>query len=362
MCIFKKVAYLATILLLAACSGKNSASPEAAKASDSLSLQAAKQATEVQLMSLQRVDFEHELLSNGKIRARNFADLRFRSEELIAEVWVKNGDKVRKGQPIASLDLFALKNTLAQRENNLAQAELAMTDILVAQGYDPKDRARIPAELLSLASIKSGYKQQQALYEEAEHRLQQATLRAPFDGLVANLEQRKQNLADLSKPFCRIIGREGMELDFQVMESELPLLHLGDRVLVLPFGNESAAKSGRLSEINPLVDEKGLVQVKAQVDAAAELYDGMNARVLVKRSLPNQFVVPKSAVLLRSGRRVLFSLQDGKAYWHYVDVLFENLRSYCVEGDELKEGMQVIVSGNEDLAHHSPVKPQAAEQ
>lgn len=62
--------------------------------------------------------------------------------------------------------------------------------------------------------------------------------------------------------------------------------------------------------------------------------------------------------MLRSGKQVLFTLKDGKAMWNYVHTGLENLTEYTLvnwETDGLKEGMEVITSGNTNLAHEAPV-------
>ena len=66
---------------------------------------------EVTVVPLEKRVFNHELISNGKVTAKDYADLYFRTAEVVAHVWVKNGDVVRKGQKIAELDLFKLNNT-----------------------------------------------------------------------------------------------------------------------------------------------------------------------------------------------------------------------------------------------------------
>ena len=58
---------------------------------------------EVTVMKLNTTDFNHELISNGKLSARNFVDLKFESAEPIAKIYVKNGDRVTKGQKLAEL-------------------------------------------------------------------------------------------------------------------------------------------------------------------------------------------------------------------------------------------------------------------
>ena len=81
----------------------------------------------------------------------------------------------------------------------------------------------------------------------------------------------------------------------------------------------------------------------------------MNVRVSIHRSLGKQLVVPKSAVVLRSGKQVVFTLTEDKAYWNYVHTGLENADSYTIV-DGLKEGDTVITSGNINLAHEAPVK------
>lgn len=316
------------------------------------------QSNEVTVMTLKKGVFDHELVSNGKVTAHDYADLYFRTQEVVAHVWVKNGDRVAKGQKIAELDLFRLNNTLAQSKNSLSQAELEMQDVLIGQGYAPDRQKDAPAAVVELARVKSGYEQNKAQYESARYDVEQATLTAPFDGVIANLFDKPHNMSDTSEPFCRVIHTGNMEVEFTVLESELPLIKIGDRVEVTPYASSAGVRQGSVSEINPLVDTNGMVKVKARVNGSDRLFDGMNVRVSVKRSLEGQMVVPKTAVVLRSGKQVLFTLKDGKAIWNYVHTGLENMEEYTLAGwesDGLEEGMTVIVTGNVNLAHEAPV-------
>ena len=99
-----------------------------------------------------------------------------------------------------------------------------------------------------------------------------------------------------------------------------------------------------------------MVQVKAAVTDKGKLFEGMNVRVSIHRSLGKQLVVPKEAVVLRSGKQVVFVLDSTKtkAYWTYVHTSLENADSYTI-ADGLKEDDIVITSGNINLAHEAPV-------
>lgn len=308
----------------------------------------------VTIMTLQTTDFNHELISNGKLSARMYADLKFESAEPIASIFVKNGERVTKGQKLAELSKFRLANKTAQAKNSLEQAKLELQDVLIGQGYKLEDSAKVPAATMQLVKVKSGYAQSLAQYELAKFEEQNATLIAPFDGVVANLFAKPFNTASSSDVFCTIINQGTLEASFTVLESELPLIKVGDRVEVSPFASPENKVEGRISEINPLVDENGMVKIKAAVTEKGKLFEGMNVRVSVHRSLGKQLVIPKEALVLRSGKQVVFTLVEGKAYWNYVQTGLENANSYTIV-DGLKEGDIVITSGNINLAHEAPV-------
>ncbi|WP_336617911.1 biotin/lipoyl-binding protein, partial [Bacteroides acidifaciens] len=91
--------------------------------------------------------------------ARSKADLRFETGEVIARIYVKNGDRVHQGQKLAELDKFRLEQKLSQAEDALLKAELELKDVLIGQGYMPDDFSKVPVETMRIAKVKSGYEQ-----------------------------------------------------------------------------------------------------------------------------------------------------------------------------------------------------------
>lgn len=340
-------------VLLAGCSGERKDQIEQGEVSTVLP----DSKNEVKVVTLQRQAFNHELVSNGKVSAKTVADLRFQSVEVISHIWVKNGDRVRKGQKMAELDKFRLANKVTQTKDAVERAELDLQDVLIGQGYG-LETSKVPEDIMRLAKTKSGIDQNKAQHELAQYELEHATLVAPFDGVVANLFAKTHNLSSTNDPFCTLIDTRGMEVDFTVLESELSLIKNGDKVVVSPYADISASYNGSIAEINPLVDEKGMVSVKARLDGNHKLFSGMNVRVSVYRSLENQLVIPKAAVVLRSGKQVAFTLKNGEAQWNYIHTGLENAEYYTVIQDAketLKEGDVLIVTGNINLAHETPV-------
>lgn len=310
---------------------------------------------EVTTIILRLQPFEHELISNGKVEAIQLTDIHFETDGIVEKVLVRNGDHVAQGQVIAELDKFKLHNAVVQAQNAFEQAKLDLQDVLIGQGYGNKPETEIPSDVMQLARTRSGYSQSLAAYELALSNEANASLKAPFSGTIANLQLKRFNKVSPSDIVCTIVGSQGMEATFSVLENELPLVHRGDKVVITPYADITAVHEGTVTEINPVVDANGMVMVKALVKGTDRLFSGMNIKVSVKRQMPAQLVVPKSSVVLRQGRQVVFTLQDDQAMWNYVQTGLENADTFTIlEG--LKEGDEVIVTGNVNLAHESKVR------
>ena len=350
---------LAILLLLTSCASNNSEKEAVSEVKKDSVLTIKRRTGEpIETMILYESTFNRELSGNGKVVAKRSAEMRFSSSEQIAHVWVRNGDKVRKGEKLAQLDLFALERSLAQAKDNFEQSKLDLQDVLIGRGYSLDAQASAPADEVELAKVKSGYNKALIAYELAENNLHKATLVAPFDGVIANLKSKENNQSS-NDVFCMVIDDKNPEVEFSVLESELSLVKRGYPVYIQPFVNStSEALIGSVSEINPIVENNGMVKVKAQVKNNGTLLQGMNVNILLRQPMEQALVIPKTAVVMRSGKPVVFTRVNGKAQWNYVQITAENSDS-CVVAPRSKEyeglsvGDSVIVSGNLNLAHET---------
>ena len=314
---------------------------------------------EVTTETLRTIDFEHELVSNGRISAQQVAELQFASMSsgnVPTNIFVKNGDRVAAGDAIAMLDTFLLSNNYKQATDNLQKAYLDLQDVLIGQGFSIADSASIPKDMLELAYIRSGYSNAKTQYELAKYNLGNATLRTPIAGMVANLFSKPFCAIDGSKPFCTIISEGKPEIDFSILENELPLIKIGDKVKIQPYASPGIEETGSIVSINPSVDKEGTVKVRAHIQPNAGIFNGMNVRISVFRSLGKQWVVPKTAVVLRTNKEVVFVYKNGKALWNYVDTGLKNATHCSITSKTLQEGDEIIISGNEYLADETNVK------
>ena len=231
----------------------------------------------------------------GKVVAERYTDLAFETALPIERVLVKNGQHVRRGQVLASLDQYKLRNAIVQQERaveqaqlKIEQAHLQMQDVIIAQGYDPDKAAQIPSNVMHNADVKSGYalsKSQLATAKTqlaaAQHELRSGVLTAPFDGVVANVSVQAHQLAEAGKPVCRVIATGDMLVEFRVMEADLCKYKVGTGVSVIPIADKNTRYDATVSEINPVVDQQGAVTLRARLSKTAELFDGMNVEVIL---------------------------------------------------------------------------------
>jgi RND family efflux transporter MFP subunit len=244
---------------------------------------------------------------------------------------------------------------LNQARESLQRAELDLQDVLIGQGYALGDSLKIPAEVLRIAKIRSNYEQNLNNFATAEYNFQAVTLYAPFDGVIANLTNKEFNMPT-GEAFCTVIDNRSPEIVFNILENELPFMNLNDKVIVSPFSLSNYAVEGRVSEINPMIDKNGMVRVKALINNYDnKFYEGMNVKVRVQRLLGKQLVIPKTALLLRTNKKVVFTLKNNRANWVYVETAQENSDSYIVTKG-LHVGDSIIYEGNINLAHKTAVR------
>ena len=80
----------------------------------------------------------------------------------------------------------------------------------------------------------------------------------------------------------------------------------------------------------------------------------MNVSILVRRATEQAIIIPKSAVLPRQGRKVVFTLENGRAIWKYVTVAAEN-STECAISEGLNPNDIIIYENNLGLSHDLPV-------
>jgi membrane fusion protein, multidrug efflux system len=348
-----KVKYLATLLLITvllfSCKSKPAQNLEEMARRSSRP-----EAVLVKTVKLEPSTFYHELITNGKAWSSKKAVIPFKVNGIIKELYIQNGQKVNAGDLLAVTEDFDYKTQLTIAQQGLEKAGINFKDDLLSN-FSTSDSTGLSSAKIKISRIRSGLNDAITAVTVAEYNFNNTRIYAPLSGVVANLEAKQWNPDQNYKSLCTIIFDEVMEVEFPVIESEYSFISTGMPVGIIPYINDSTLISGKITQINPQVDENGMVKVKAEFQNSGRLIDGMNVKVVIRKPVPNRLVVPKEALVIRQGKDVIFVRQDSLAIWKYVTIEFENSTSLSVK-DGLSAGDMVIISGNINLAHETTVR------
>jgi RND family efflux transporter MFP subunit len=129
------------------------------------------------------------LTLTGSIETDQIASLRFQNSGKLVWVGVKVGDRVKKGQAIASLDKAELRKNLATQFNNYRKSLSEFND--TQDKYKPEKDALLVTDTIQRILDRTQYSLDNSVinYELTDMSIKEATLISPIDGVVVALDQ-----------------------------------------------------------------------------------------------------------------------------------------------------------------------------
>lgn len=299
--------------------------------------------------------FQTEILTNGKLEAAKRAELRFRQAGEIIQLPVQNGQWVNQGQLLARIDTFQAWVALQQAEEEFQTASLAFETWRIQMSLDETDSADIPARQWRTGLTISGLAKARLGVQQAARTLADCSLFAPFSGRIANLELQTHQMTSSVDPFCLLLQDNRLQVVFSILESERKQIATGQKITAELVATASESATATITEINPVVNEQGLLQVRAILDRPTALWtSGMNVSVTILNEVPQQTMVPRAAVVRRQERDVIFTWSGDTVYWNYVQVAHENSSKAAIT-EGVSPGQKVVIDGHLNLSHQSVV-------
>ena len=122
-CSYTVITTLIFSLLLMSCREKKK---EEKADKDQARIEQKEEKTKVKVAKARRDQFEMELVSNGKVEAKEKATLNFLVADIIDSVFVSNGSRVRRGDPIALVDGYNASQQLRDARLNMEKMKLEL--------------------------------------------------------------------------------------------------------------------------------------------------------------------------------------------------------------------------------------------
>lgn len=357
----------ATVFLLGLVAFPGCKPPEAdAEGSDSTAVESPREGRTLALpvvgQEVRRGDLVLSVSTTGQVRSDAVATLRSEAAGTVDEVLVRPGTRVEKGEVLVRLDSAPFVLSLEEAQTAIDQAELQYQDLLITDsifsGEAPTEQKR------KIAAARSGLAVARVRYEQRLLEWRQATIVAPFGGVVDRVEVSPGERVSSGEELLTLVDVANLWIEASVLEHDLPLIRQGGQASVTTATAPDQPTSGRIAAVLPLVDSTtraGRVMVRVRANGA--LRPGMYADVLLEATrLTDRLLVPAGAVIERDGRPLVFVVVDGRAQWVYIQPGRTNGAETEVLADPstgevpLAPGDVVLTEGHLTLTHDAPVR------
>lgn len=121
--------------------------------------------TEVDYYVLKPVDFDYTILASCSVGYPKPLDMTFQQEGTVKEVLVKEGDAVKKGQPLIKLDDFKQKQQVAIDESSLKAIELRLKN--AKEEMLPNLREKLREAEINLQQAKSTLERSEPVFHKS---------------------------------------------------------------------------------------------------------------------------------------------------------------------------------------------------
>jgi RND family efflux transporter MFP subunit len=204
----------------------------------------------------------------------------------------------------------------------------------------------------------TGIQQAEAAVDLARLQLDEATIKAPFDGLIAELNISEGSTAGPQAPVARVVSKE-VEVAIDVEENRLGQVFEGQnaalRVTTYPGQDFPAV----VTSVAPVADtDTHTFAVKiTPIDEEGVLRSGMYADVsILAEEKQETLLVPRAAVILVNNQETVYVVKENNTVEQREITTGLVNGSYAEILSGLEPGETVVIAGQPNLVNGAPVE------
>lgn len=338
-------AVLLSVALLSSC-GEAEAIPDKKKNEVVISVP-------VEVSELTTGDISSNYATTAVLEAKEEAFVVPRASGIIQEIFVEEGDYVKKGQVLAQIEPRRYHLNLDRAKANLVgiQKELNKIDKVYNQKLISDD---------TYDKVTAQYKSAKATLSLAELDLKEATIVAPISGFIA---ERNAKVGNLTESFQRarmfhIVQQKELYGIVYLPEKELSKVHSNQKASLQLTAFRDQISHGFVERISPVIDAKtGTFKVTLRVpNPNNTLKAGMFAQVKLNYDThSNAILLPRKALLSIDDSVNVFVVNEGIATKLAVSVGYEE-GEYVEILSGLNGDERVVITGHQNLRNKAPVE------
>ena len=297
---------------------------------------------------------------SGSVRPLLQATVKSKVPAEVSKVHVQEGERVQAGQVLISLDTADLKARLDSQHASMAEAKAKLD---LANKNQENNKALLSKNFISqnaydnvLNSVEvaqANFKSAEAQAAIAQRAVNDASIRAPFAGIVAKRWVNTGDKVNSDTPVAAVVDLAKMELEAQIPVSEIPYVQVGHEIAFKVDGFATREFKGKVERINPSAEagSRSISIFVALPNQDASLRGGMFASGMLSiTGKGNVNTLPTTAVLEEGGQSFVYAINEGKLVRKPVTIGARNGERGLVEIREgLEPGIQVVTVKAEGL-------------
>ena len=310
----------------------------------------------------------------GTVTALNQVDLRPQVSGFISGIHFKDGDRVKKGLLLYSIDaqLYAANYQQAVANSSVQQANLvkAQKD---ADRYHELDKKDAVAKQLvdnadaALEVAKKQYDAAKANIAAVATNVRYTQVYAPFNGVVGISQVKPGAAVTAGQTLLNTISSDNdVAVDFNVDQKEIfhfsdlmKRKDLRDSTFTLALGGEVYPYPGKISFLDRAVDpQTGTIKTRLIFpNKEQKLRAGMNVTVRVKNNTSaHSVLIPYKAITEQLGEYFVYVPRDSNKVSQQKVVFGKQIGNDVIIKSGLKKGDSVVVQGVQNLKEGSVVE------
>jgi multidrug efflux system membrane fusion protein len=317
----------------------------------------------VRVVEVREDRLRHQLSFYGVLEPVTRARLAFQSPGVISTRPAQMGQAVRQGELLATLDNPDLgpsqKAAAARLQESLSQRDQAKRDLSRLRSLADTGavgQEQVEQKAAELASLQASVARAEADLAGTRQRLEDATLLAPFDGVISLVQVEPGEFVSAGQAVMAIGGLDRVEVRVLLPASLVSELKNGDLLTVKVPQLATSETQGVVTEVSSIGEkDTGLfpVTVELSIDPVTTMIrPGMQAEVLLDYADVTGLVVPlRSIVDPVGGDPRIFIFEDGQVKEVAVTILaIADQEVAIMPGSQaLAAGDRVIVAGHRSL-------------
>ena len=237
----------------------NSQASVPAEAPPAAAASVTKQILSIDLTTVEATTLNEVLKATGSLTPRRTLAITSQVNGTVENVAIRIGDRVKAGDVLVEVDvenseiqLRQQRATAAATRAQLAQAlsQLERTTGLAERGLTPN--ATLESERASIKALEANLDALEAGVAAAEIVIRNATVTAPFDGVVASRSIEPGQIVGTGAPLVEIVDLSVMELTAYVPVSTSPAVKPGQTVTLSVEGLPGRQFTGAVEGISPV--------------------------------------------------------------------------------------------------------------